>query len=65
MRPVLGRVDDAVILSGIQKVRLGIPRDGRITERAFLLTQEFLRRVGAIKSVIPYDQIVTNEFLPR
>jgi NitT/TauT family transport system substrate-binding protein len=65
MRPVLGRVDDAVILSGIQKVRLGIPRDGRITERAVLLTQEFLRRVGAIKSVIPYDQIVTNEFLPR
>ena len=65
MRPVLGRVDDAVILSGIQKVRLGIPRDGRITERAVLLTQEFLRRVGAIKSVVPYDQIVTNEFLPR
>ncbi len=65
MRPVLGRVDDSVILSGIQKVRLGIPRNGRITERAVLLTQEFLRRVGAIKSVIPYDQVVTNEFLPR
>jgi hypothetical protein len=29
------------------------------------LTQDFLRRVGAIKSVVPYDQVVTNEFLPR
>jgi len=65
MKPVLGRLDDAVILAGIQKVRLGIPRDGRITERAVTLTQDFLRRVGAIKSVIPYDQVVTNEFLPR
>lgn len=65
MRPVLGRIDDAVILSGLQKVRLGIPRDGRVTERAVTLTQEFLRRVGAIKTVIPYDQVVSNEFLPR
>jgi NitT/TauT family transport system substrate-binding protein len=65
MKPVLSGLDEAIILAGIQKVRLGIPRDGRVTERAVTLTQEFLRRVGAIKSVIPYNQIVTNEFLPR
>lgn len=65
MRQVLGRLDDAVILAGLRKVRLGIPRDGRVTERAVTLTQDFLRRVGAIKSVIPYEHIVTNEFLPR
>jgi ABC-type nitrate/sulfonate/bicarbonate transport system substrate-binding protein len=65
MKPVLSGLDDAVILAGLQKVRLGIPRDGRITERAVTLTQEFLRRIGALKSVIPYDQVVTNEFLPR
>jgi NitT/TauT family transport system substrate-binding protein len=65
MKPVLSGLDDGVIVAGIQKVRLGIPRDGRITERAVTLTQEFLRRVGALKSVIPYDQLVTNEFLPR
>jgi NitT/TauT family transport system substrate-binding protein len=65
MKPVLSGLDDAVILAGIQKVRLGIPRDGRVTERAVTLTQEFLRGVGALKSVIPYDQVVTNEFLPR
>lgn len=65
MKPALSRLDDAVILEGMQKVRLGLARDGRITERAVTLTQEFLRRIGALKSVIPYDQVVTNEFLPR
>ena len=65
MKPVLSGLDDAVIVAGIQKVRLGIPRDGRITERAVTLTQDFLRRIGAIKSVIPYDQLVTTEFLGR
>ena len=65
MKAVLSRLDDAVILAGIQKVRLGIPRDGRITERAVTLTQEFLRRIGAIKITVPYDQVVSNEFLPR
>lgn len=65
MRPVLNRVDDSLILAGLQKTRLGIPRDGRITERAVTLTQQFLHRVGTLKVTIPYDQIVTNEFLPR
>ena len=65
MKPVLSGLDDAVIVAGIQKVRLGIPRDGRITERAVTLTQDFLRGIGAIKSVISYDQLVSNDFLPR
>jgi ABC-type nitrate/sulfonate/bicarbonate transport system substrate-binding protein len=65
MRPVLSRLDDAVILAGLQKTRLGIPRDGRVTERAVTLTQEFLRRIGVLKVIVPYDQVVTNEFLPR
>jgi sulfonate transport system substrate-binding protein len=65
MKAALGRHDDAVILLGLQKTRLGIPRDGRVTERAVTLTQEFLRKVGALKTVIPYDHLVTHEFLPR
>jgi NitT/TauT family transport system substrate-binding protein len=65
MKLVLKGLDDAVMLAGLQKTKLGIPRDGRVTERAVTLTQEFLRRVGALKATIPYDQIVTNEFLPR
>lgn len=65
MKPILPRLDDAVILAGLQKTRLGIPRDGRVTEGAVTLTQDFLRRIGALKTTIPYDQIVTNQFLPR
>lgn len=65
MKPVLERLDDAVILAGLQKTKLGIPRDGRVTERAVMLTQEFLRTVGALKKTVPYEQVVTNDFLPR
>lgn len=65
MKPALGRLDDSLILAGLRKTRLGIPRDGRVTERAVTLTQEFLRKVGVLKTVIPYDQLVTHEFLPR
>jgi ABC-type nitrate/sulfonate/bicarbonate transport system substrate-binding protein len=65
MKPALGRHDDAIILEGLRKTRLGIPRDGRVTERAVTLTQEFLRKVGALKATIPYDQLVTHDFLPR
>jgi NitT/TauT family transport system substrate-binding protein len=65
MKPVLGRLDESVILAGLQKTRLGIPRDGRITESAVRLTQQFLRQIGRLKRPIPYDDLVTNEFLPR
>ena len=65
VKPALARLDDAVILAGLKKTRLGLPRDGRITERAVTLTQEFLRKIGALKAAIPYDHLVTNEFLIR
>ena len=65
VKPALARLDDAVILAGLKKTRLGIPRDGRITERAVTLTQEFLRNIGALKATIPYGDLVTNEFLAR
>ncbi len=64
MKPALGRLEDGLILAGLQKTRLGIPRDGRITARAVTLTQDFLRKIGALKTIIPYDQLVTDEFLP-
>ena len=34
MKPVLSGLDDPIILAGVQKVRLGIPRDGRITDES-------------------------------
>lgn len=65
MKPFLGRLDDKVILEGVKKTRPGIPRDGRITERAVALTEEFMAKIGALKSRIPYDKLVTNDFLPK
>jgi sulfonate transport system substrate-binding protein len=65
MKPFLGRLDDAVILAGLRKTRLGIPRDPRISERAVALTEEFMLKIGAIKSRIPYDKLVSNDYLPR
>ncbi len=65
MKPFLGRLDDKIIQAGLQKVLLGIPRDGRVTERAVTLTQEFLRKVGALKTTIPFDQVASNQFVAR
>ncbi|MGH7417608.1 MAG: hypothetical protein ACREKB_07525, partial [Candidatus Rokuibacteriota bacterium] len=63
--PFLGRLDDKILLAGLSKVRLGVPRDGRITERAVTLTQDFLKKIGQLKASIPYNEIVTNEYLPK
>jgi NitT/TauT family transport system substrate-binding protein len=65
MKPFLGRLDDKVILEGLQKTRLGIPRTPRISERAVTLTEDFLLKIGALKARIGYDKLVTNEFLPK
>lgn len=65
MKPFLGRLDETIILAGLRKVKLGIPKDGRISPRSVELTQEFLHKIGALKTKIPYDALVTNEFLPR
>jgi len=65
LKPFLGRLDDKVILEGMEKTRLGIPRDGRITEKAVALTEDFMIKIGALKGRIGYDKLVNNEFLPR
>jgi len=65
MKQFLGRLDDKVILEGLQKTRQGIPRSPRITERSVALTMDFLLKIGALKSRIPYDKLVTNEYLPK
>ena len=46
-------------------MRLGIRRDGRITEQAVTLTQEFLKKIGQLKAPIPYAELVTSEYLPK
>jgi sulfonate transport system substrate-binding protein len=65
MKPFLGRLDDKVILEGLQKTRLGIPRTPRISERAVTLTEDFLLKIGALKGRIGYDKLVTHDYLPK
>jgi len=65
MKPFLGRLSEDILLNGLKKVRLGIPRDGRISERANQLTQDFMLKIGAVKTRVPYEAIVTHDFLPR
>jgi ABC-type nitrate/sulfonate/bicarbonate transport system substrate-binding protein len=65
MKVFLGRLDDKVILEGLQNTRLGIPRTPRISERAVALTEDFMLKIGALKSRIGYDKLVTNDYLPR
>ena len=49
----------------LRKVRQGIPRDGRVTERAVTLTEEFMIKIGALQARIPYDKLVTHAVLPK
>ncbi|OLC36235.1 MAG: hypothetical protein AUH81_08380 [Candidatus Rokubacteria bacterium 13_1_40CM_4_69_5] len=49
----------------LKKIRQGIPRDGRVTERAVTLTEEFMIKIGALKARIPYDKLVTHDVLPK
>jgi hypothetical protein len=65
MKQFLGRLDDKVILDGLRKTRLGIPRTPRISERAVTLTEDFLLKIGALKGRIGYDKLVSNEYLPK
>lgn len=65
MKQFLGRLDDKVILDGLRKTRLGIPRTPRISERAVTLTEDFLLKIGALKARIAYDKLVSNEYLPK
>jgi NitT/TauT family transport system substrate-binding protein len=65
MKPFLGRLDDEIILAGLRKVRLGIPPDGRISERASKATQDFMIKIGALKAQVPYEAFVTHDFLPK
>jgi NitT/TauT family transport system substrate-binding protein len=65
MKPFLGRLDDRILISGLTKVKLGIRRDGRITEQAVALTQDFLKKIGQLKAPIPYAELVTNDYFPK
>jgi hypothetical protein len=42
-----------------------VAREKGITERSVALTTDFMLKIGAIKARIPYDKLVTQEYLPK
>jgi len=65
VRASVPRLDPPVIEAGLRAVWHGVPADGRITERAVDLTQDFMVKIGAVKEKFPYSALVSNDFLPK
>ena len=65
VRASVPRLEPPVIEAALKAVWHGIPPDGRVTERAVDLTQDFMLKVGAVKEKLPYAALVSNDFLPK
>ena len=65
VRAFVPRLDPPVIEAALRAVREGVPADGKVTERAVDLTQDFMIKIGAVREKVPYAALVSNEFLPR
>jgi NitT/TauT family transport system substrate-binding protein len=65
VRASVPRLDPPVIEAGLRAVWHGIPADGRVTERAVDLTQDFMVKIGAVKEKFAYAALVSNDFLPK
>ena len=65
LRGFLPKVSPEVLLSSIRGLRPAISPDGRISEKSVKATQDVMEAGGFLKERIPYEKIVSNEFLPR
>ena len=65
VRAFVPRLDPPVIEAALRAVWHGVPPDGRVTERAVELTQDFMLNIGAVKEKVPYAALVSNDFLPK
>ncbi len=65
LRGFLPKVDPQVLLSSIQALRPAISPDGRISEKSVKATQDVMEAGGFLKERIPYEKIVSTEFLPK
>ncbi|MBI3079427.1 MAG: ABC transporter substrate-binding protein [Deltaproteobacteria bacterium] len=63
LRVYFPRVNPSVLLEAAKTVRQAVPRDGRFTERGVMAAQEVYIRAGILKRAIPWQEVVTNEFL--
>ena len=65
LRGFLPKVSPEVLLSSIQALRPAISPDGRISERSVRATQDVMEAGGFLTERIPYERIVSSEFLPK
>lgn len=65
LRGFLPKVNPEVLLASIQALRPAISPDGRISEKSVKATQDVMEAGGFLKERIPYEKIISNEFLPK
>lgn len=54
-----------VLLSTVEAIKPAVISNGRISTEGLRGVEEVLRANGIIKKPVPWDRLVTNEFLPR
>jgi len=64
IRPFFASLDEAVYLSALTNVREAVTADGRMTAAASDAYQKVLLTTGHLKSPVPFDAVLTNQYLP-
>jgi NitT/TauT family transport system substrate-binding protein len=64
IRPFFASLDEAVYLSALTNVREAVSADGRMTAAASDTYQKVLLMTGHLKSPVPFDAVLTNQYLP-
>src|SRR5262245_30814387 len=57
-------LSDEMLVDIFQRTRATFKRDGVTTEESYRKVAEFLKETGAITKVAPFNELVTNEYLP-
>jgi NitT/TauT family transport system substrate-binding protein len=65
LRKNFGGVSDEVLLESLQNTRSAIDPTGRITKQSVDAHVKFLKSAGLLKGDVPWDAVVTNEYLPQ
>ncbi len=65
LRGYLPKVNPEVLLASLEGLRPAISPDGRISEKSVKATEDLMEAGGFLKERIPYEKLVSTEFLPR
>lgn len=65
LRKNFGGVPDQVLLESLKNTRAAIDPTGRISKRSVDAHVEFLKQAGLLQKDIPWDAVVSNDYLPK